>query len=123
MAKNYYGPNEVKSQAPSPEGEEYTLLELDNDKVVSVLTSELENLLTPKVSDATELRRVRCLPVIQSILLIMKKFNIRQDEVEYILALVAESVNQNTTQASNKLWNIDYFGEQTFLDIDNVLKK
>lgn len=123
MAKNYYGSKEVKSQGLSPEGDEYTLLELDNGKVASVLTSELENLLTATPSDETTLRRVRCLPVVQSVLLLMKKYNIRQDEVEYILGMVAESLNQSVTGATNKLWNIEYFGEQTFIDIDNVLKK
>lgn len=123
MAKNFYGSKEVKSQSTSPEGDDYTLLELENDKVVSVLTTELENLLTPDRSDDTTLRRVRTLPVIQAALLLMKRYNIRQDEVEFILGMVAESLNQHVTDATNKLWNVEHFGEQTFIDIDNVLKK
>lgn len=99
------------------------MLELDNEKLVHVLTAELENLLTPEIRDLTELRRVRTLPVVQSILLLMKRYNIRQDEVEYSLTMVAESLNQNMTLASNKLWGIEQFGEMTFQDIDKILKK
>lgn len=121
MAKNYYGPKEIKAQGIANEGPDYTALLLEDDSSVVVATSELETLMTAAPVDLTELRRMRCLPVIQSTLLLMKKFNIKQDEVEYCLSMVAESVNQNLNQASNKLWGVNNFGEQSFLQIDKVL--
>lgn len=116
----YYGPNAVLSKVGD---ENYVTLELDNQKKVVVPTSQIDTLITDKPTDLTELRRLRTLPVIQSTLILMKKFNIRQDEVEYILGMVAESINQNMTAASNKLWNVDDYGQQTFLEIDDVLTK
>lgn len=116
----YYGPNAVLSKVGD---ENYVILELDNQKKVVVPTSQIDVLITDKPTDLTELRRLRTLPVIQSTLILMKKFNLRQDEVEYVLGMVAESVNQSMTAASDKLWGIDNYGEQTFLQIDDVLTK
>lgn len=120
MPITYYGKDEVKLQTADGD---YTILELSDGKIARVLTRELPNLLTAELSNSTELRRVRCLPIIQVLMETMKMYNIRQDEVEYILTMTTELVNQHVSNASNKLWNIEYFGEQTFQDIDEVLKR
>ena len=115
----FYGPDEVHDVVNNGE---YSIVLTINHKRIVIATSEVKNLVLDHATDLTALRRARVNPVAAGAMMLMKMYNLRQDEVEFTLGLVAESLNQNINQASNKLWGVDHFGEQTFNMIDDVLK-
>ena len=120
MAGKFYGIEKVTDVLNN--GEVSTVI-TETSKRYVIATSEVPVLVTDTEKNLSELRQLRCNPVAAGCLMLMKNFNLRQDEVDYVLRLVAESLNKNMEQASNKLWNVDNFGEQTFIMIDDVLKQ
>ena len=117
--KKFYGPVHVDNIV---ENGDYSTIKTVDGKEHIVATSEVPMLVVDLPVDYTELRKQRCASLVSTILMAMKKFNIRQDEVEFTLGWVAKSVNENMEVGSNKLWGVENFGEQTFLDVDKVLK-
>lgn len=85
------------------------------DKIFKLIT-------TPQQSDATTVNSVIVKYLTEQVLFLMAEADITISQVNPILDLVVASVNDNFEKAANKLWNVEYADDRTFLDADKILK-
>jgi hypothetical protein len=90
--------------------EQYSKLMLSQDGVVS-----------PQIQDLTEFRERRVLPVVQEILTVLRDYNVRIDEVDYVMQKAVTSINMNLQEAEASFWGVQRLGQQTLIQVDEVL--
>lgn len=87
----------------------------------SKLMLEQEGVVTPQVQDLTEFRDRRVFPVVKDILKLLRDYNLKVDEVQYLFAKTATSMNVNIDKAEASLWGVERLGQQTIVQVDDVL--
>lgn len=124
--KEYIGEKEIKvvtdTTKLTPLGGKVMEVTYVDGTTEEITEKTLKIIKDTKPCDATELRRRRVEPVVQEFLIMMREGNLKLSEVDYAMSLVIESINQNSNEANNKLWNVSDGGERTFLQVDEVLK-
>lgn len=113
----------IDAKNATPLGTKVVNVVFEDGTQESLTEKTFKNIRTEKPVDATELRRLRCEPLVQEILVMMLETNIKWNEIDYVMGLVVESLNANSESASNKLWGVESVGDRTMLDIDTVLKR
>lgn len=123
--KQYIGKKEVSkvnnTGETTPLGCEIFEVEYVDGSKETLTKKILDVVLDDKECDLTELRRRRVEPVAKEMLVLLREANLKVGEVDFLLTLFTESINQNSEQASNKLWNVEEGGDRTFLQIDDIL--
>ena len=84
--KDYY-----KQNTGAPESE-----------IISTLL--FKDLKTKKIGDLTELREKRCFPMIGELLQVLLKYNMKYDDLQFVLSRLEMSVKTNRIEAENILW-------------------
>ena len=94
-----------------------------DDGTQEILTEKILNLIRTEAEvDETELRRLRVTPIAQEVLILMRESNTKVSEVEFLFQIIATSIDENFTKATNQLWNVEFAGDRTFLQADEILK-
>ena len=81
----------------------------------------LQHITTDKMTDATNLRVLRCSPVAQSIFQVYAQFGLKVNEIDYVSQLVIGTVNERLKQCHAFLWNVEAEGHQSMVDVARVL--
>ena len=81
----------------------------------------LQHITTDKMTDATNLRVLRCSPVAQAIFLIYAQFGVKVNEIDHVSQLVINTVNERLKQCHSFLWGVEGDGSQTMVDVARVL--
>lgn len=119
MKNKFYGMQEV---VDTRELDIYTsVLMLKDGSSEKIATKMLSSVLTEKPVDATELRKLRIIPVTENILSDLLSWDIKTSEVEYLMTMVITSLNENMKNAEEKLWGVNSLNKR-ISDIDKVLK-
>jgi len=122
----YLGPKEVlavvKLDNKTPLGNE--LVEVCYKDGTKEILSKLilEASITNKPTDLTTLRNLRIFPVVKELLNVLLKWNVKINEVEFIVEIVKASINDNMDKASSILWKKNIY-ERTTLDVDTILRE
>ena len=87
----------------------------------SKLMLSQEGVVTPQVQDLTEFRDRRVLPAVKDILKVLRDYNVRIDEVDYLMQKAFTSINMNLQEAETKFWGVQRLGQQTLIQVDEVL--
>jgi len=82
----------------------------------------LDKFITQDKVDPTEFRSRVALPIIEEILKVLLKYQVRIEWIDYIFQTTAQSVNQSIMKAEKKFWGKEIY-DRTFFDVDNVLKQ
>lgn len=122
----FLGDKQIKfveeAQASKSGVELVTVIFNDNSREqYSKLMLEQEGVVTPQIQDLTEFREKRVYPVIQGILKLMRDYNVRVEEADYLMNKVVLSVNENLNQAERIFWGVDRLGQETMVQVDDVL--
>ena len=87
----------------------------------SKLMLEQEGVVTPQIQDLTEFRDRRVFPIVSDILKLMRGYNIKVEEVDYLLQKTTTSINMNLQKAEASFWGVERLGKQTIVQVDDVL--
>ena len=118
MEKKFYGPNEIMG-----------ICEVDNSISEVILASGQKVLLSNKMmvetvkniaTDLTQLRDDRCFPVVSNILKVLLEWNVKIDEIAFIVERCIMSINETDKKANEKVWNVTH-EEKTMQHVQNVL--
>lgn len=126
MDKKYIGKQEVVSTVDSgkqtPLG--FSILEVTfEDGTKKLFTSKsYNNMVSTEEVDATTLRDRKCKPVVQEILALMTEANLTMGDINYTVELTAISVDENSKNAVNKVFKVEYPEDRSLLGIDSLLK-
>jgi regulator of PEP synthase PpsR (kinase-PPPase family) len=82
---------------------------------------EQEGVATPQIQDLTEFRDKRVLPAVKDILKLLRDYNVRIDEVDYLMQKAFTSINMNLQEAETVFWGVKRLGQQTLVQVDDVL--
>lgn len=85
------------------------------------LMLEAEGVVTPQIQDLTEFREKRVLPVIRDVLKTLRDYNVKIEEVDYLMQKVVTSINMNLQTAEANFWGVERLGQQTMVQVDDVL--
>jgi len=112
----------VDTQKKTPLGD--NILEVHfTDDTSQIITEKVKNKIeSSEASDASTVQGIKVGSLAHDILVLMREYNLELGEIDPLLKLIVESVNQNSERASNKLWNVDFPEQRTFLQIDEILK-
>ena len=124
----YIGANKILKEEGDTEGftkVSFEPIEKDGEKIdidPQIFSNHiLAELTTKEPMDMDYIRKVRCMPAVKEILVVMLKYNIQLDEeVNVVIKKVIDSLNENREQATNKLFKKQSY-ELTMLDIHKVL--
>lgn len=113
----------VEEAEPSKSGVELVTVVFNDGsrEQYSKLLLEQEGVVTPQIQDLTEFRDRRVFPVVKDVLKLLRDYNVRVEEVDYLLQKVALSLNMNLQTAELSFWGVDRVGKQTFVQLDDVL--
>jgi len=119
MKTKYYGDKIVSLEE---EGKNSVKLTLDDHSVEEVSKKMYANVVTDEPADLTKLRDLRVQPVVEDVLKVFLDWDIKTSEVEYVQALVIQSLNENMKEADEFLWKKE-LDQKKISDIDRVLKE
>lgn len=113
----------IEKAQPSKSGVELVNVVFNDNSAeqYSKLMLEQEGVVTPQIQDLTEFREKRVLPVVKGILELMRDFNLKIEEVDYTLQKAVTSINMNLNKAETAFWGVDRLGQQTIVQVDDVL--
>lgn len=113
----------VEEAAPSKSGVELVTVVFNDGsrEQYSKLMLSQEGVVTPQIQDLTEFRDRRVFPVVKDILKLMRDYNLKVDEVQYLSAKVATSINVNIDKAEASFWGVERLGQQTIVQVDDML--
>ena len=121
--KKYIGNKEVDShQIISQSGKDLIEVTFKDGSKDIFSPAMFDKIVTDHAVDATELRDLRIFPVIEEMLHVLLKWNIKVSEIDYIGSLIAGSLNENFKKADDYLWQEKPERERTMIDIENVLQ-
>jgi hypothetical protein len=113
----------VEEAEPSKSGVELLTVVFNDEsrEQYSKLMLEQEGVVTPNIQDLTEFRDRRVLPAVKDILTVLRDYNVRIDEVDYLMQKAFTSINMNLQEAETKFWGVQRLGQQTLVQVDDVL--
>jgi len=130
MKKQFIGPKEVLGVAKTEK--KITVNEIELGDLIEIQyvdgTKELmsqimfDAVVKEEATDLTTLRQNRMFPVVNDLLTVMLKWNVKINELEFLFALTTASINDNLNKADKKLWN-KTLSDRTMDDVDTVLKE
>ena len=113
----------VEEAKPSKSGVELVTVIFNDEsrEQYSKLMLEQEGVVTSQIQDLTQFRDMRVLPAVKDILKILRDYNVRIDEVDYLMQKAFTSINMNLQEAECKFWGVQRLGQQTLIQVDDVL--
>lgn len=113
----------IESSEPSKSGVELVNVVFNDGsrQQYSKLLIEQEGVVTPQIQDLTEFRDRRVFPVVKDILKLLRDYNVDFGEVDYLLAKVAASLNENRDKAEKGFWGVERLDKVSIIQIDNAL--
>jgi len=82
---------------------------------------EQEGVVTPQIQDLTEFRDKRILPIVKEVLKMLLQYNVKIEELDYLMQQAFTSVNMNLQKAETKFWGVERLGQQTLVQVDDAL--
>ena len=118
--QKYYGPSTIVAVEEAGVDNSLHKLTLSDATTVTLSTEMLNVAVKESPIDLTELRNVRCYPVVAEILGTLLKWNVKVDEIAFITERVIMSINDTMKKADEKLWGTTN-DQKTMVDVNNVL--
>jgi hypothetical protein len=108
---------------PSKSGVEVVTIVFNDEsrEQYSKLMLVQDGVVTPQNQDLTEFRDARVLPAVKDILKVLRDYNVKLEEVDYLMQKAFTSINMNLQEAETKFWGVQRLGQQTMIQIDDVL--
>jgi len=119
----HYGWLKIKDVIAT-EGMPNVVLIFEDDKEDNLEISEilLEKFVTEDKVEPTEFRERVVGPVVEQVLEVLLKNQLRLEWVDYVFQTAANSLNGSIMRASERMWGKKMFN-RTIQDVDNQLKK
>lgn len=103
-------------------GEKVLTVSFEDGTQTTLTEKSYNRMITDTETDATNLRKLKCEPVVQEILVLMQEANLTMGEVNFVIELTALSIDKNASDAMNKIFKVEYPEDRTLLSIDALLK-
>lgn len=122
----YLGDKQIKfieDAEPSKSGIELVTVVFNDGsrQQYSKLMLEQEGVVTPQIQDLSEFRDRRVFPVVKDILKLLRDYNLKVEEVDYLFGKATASININLSKAEASFWGVERLGQQTLVQVDDVL--
>jgi hypothetical protein len=113
----------VEEREPSKGGVELVSVVFNDGsrQEYSKLMLEQEGVVTPQIQDLTEFRDKRILPIVKEVLKMLLKYNVKIEELDYLMQQAFTSVNMNLQKAEAIFWGVERLGQQTLVQVDDAL--
>src|SRR6266446_5538107 len=122
----YLGDKQIKfvEEAPASKSgvELVTVVFNDNSREqYAKLMLEADGVVTPLIQDLTQFRDRRIFPVVTGFLKLMRDYNLKVEEIDYLFAKTSTSVNMNLQEAEAALWGVERVGKHTLVQDEEIL--
>jgi hypothetical protein len=122
----YLGDKQIKfveEAEPSKSGVEVVTVVFNDGsrQQYATLLLKQDGVVTPQIQDLTLFRDARVLPVVKEVLKLMRDYNLKVEEVDYLMQKVVTSINMNLQTAETNFWGVERLGQQTLVQIDDAL--
>jgi hypothetical protein len=113
----------IEEREPSKSGVELVSVVFNDGtrQEYSKLMLEQEGVVTPQIQDLTAFRDKRILPIVKEVLKMLLKYNVKIEELDYLMQQAFTSVNMNLQKAEANFWGVERLGQQTLVQVDDVL--
>jgi len=117
MAK-FYGAKEVKDIIS--DGDVKSVVVFTDDSQIVLPNKMIGVAITDESADLTKLRDIRCFPAVAEILEVLRSWDVKIDEVDFIASRVIISIDESLKRAEKVLWGKGD-DEKTMEDVNEVL--
>ena len=134
MKKRYFGDKEIVSekviQDKTPMDNDIVSVVFKDKTSLKITKAALDRIVTDspleddpsKGSVLAQIRTRKINPIVQQIIALMTEGGLNIDEIDPVIETVVRSINWNTEEAANRLWQVSHAGERTLLSTDSIIK-